>query len=86
MKVPNLSIGQFTDKEGHLTPEAKNFFALLIQNMQADLSDEGIVAPSQSTATITSLASSTNGAILYDSSTDELKVNIGGVMKVVQVV
>lgn len=59
----------------------------LNQNMRANLSDEGWVTPSQPTANITALSPNMpNGTFWYDTDTNEMKVNIAGVVKVFQVV
>lgn len=59
----------------------------LNQNMQSDLSDDGWVFPSQDTAAIVDLsADMPNGTAWVDQQTDELKIKLGGVVKVVQAV
>lgn len=58
----------------------------LNQEMQANLSDDGWVQPSQTTDNITSLAAGMpNGTFWYDTDTNEMKVLVNGVVKVVQV-
>jgi hypothetical protein len=53
--------------------------------MQIYLSDEGVKAPSQTTDNINKLnTQQSNGALLYDTNTKQLKVCIDGVFKVVQ--
>jgi hypothetical protein len=95
MKVPNYFTTKFVDDQGYLTPEYQVFFQDLITQMQINLSDEGFRIPQQTTATIAQLKSSFNsqpkpnvyfGDLLYDSTTDEAKINIAGTFKVIQVV
>jgi hypothetical protein len=84
MKVPNFEDLPVVDKAGKFTPEWKQILSELFTQMQKNLSDEGLTAPAQSTANIASLTGTEkNGAILYDSDTDQLKVNLNGVIKTV---
>lgn len=45
--IPSLPTGPFTDKEGNLTPMAKNFFDTLLINLREGISNEGFLIPSQ---------------------------------------
>lgn len=87
MMIPNFFNGRFVDERGYLLPEWQNFFQQLITQLQLNLSDEGYKLPQLPTATIAKIdnAAST-GAILYDNTTDEAKVNIAGTFRVIQVV
>lgn len=59
----------------------------LYQAMEEDLSDNGWQTPQQTTADITNIASSMrNGTMWYDTDTDELKVKVAGVVRVLQLV
>ena len=80
MNIPNPP---FELKELH--ENTWNFFQLLIQEFQKNLSNEGLVTPSQPTTNISQLTNSNNGTLVYDSTAHELKVNINGVFKVVNV-
>jgi len=62
-------------------------FAQLISELQQNLSNEGYKVPQQPTANVQALnTTQSEGALLYDSDTKELKVNINGTFRVVQVV
>ncbi len=87
MNIPNFENIKFVDHNGNLTPQWQLILQNLFQQLQNNLSDEGYKVPQQPTATITALnTAASTGALLYDSTTDELKVNIAGTFKVVQVV
>lgn len=59
----------------------------LNQSLQESISDNGFVTPSQSTASITNLASiMPNGTLWYDENTNQLKAKVGDSVVVVQVV
>lgn len=87
MNIPNFFVGQFVDKNGYLTPFYQNLFQQLFTQMQANLSNNGIGLPLQDSATIALLnTTASTGKMLYDSDTDEAKVNIAGTFRVIQVV
>lgn len=88
MNIPNLEDLQFIDTStGRLTAEGKALFGQLFRELKQKASDEGLFVPQQSTATITALnTQQSTGAFLYDSDTNELKVNINGTFKVVQTI
>ena len=95
MNIPNYENAPISDRSGFLTDQWSLLLQQLITELQFNLSDEGYQVPQQPTATITTLqtqfnASSTPSAyfgnLLYDSDTNELKVNINGTFRVVQVV
>jgi len=87
MITPNLPMGRWMDESGHPTPEMAGVFAQLISELQQNLSNEGYKVPQQPTANVQSLNTTQSiGALLYDSDTNELKVNINGTFRVVQVV
>jgi hypothetical protein len=87
MRIPNYFTSKFVDENGYLTPEYQNFFQQLISQLQSNLSDEGYKLPQQPTSVITVLnTAASKAAILYDSTTDEAKINIAGTFKVIQVV
>jgi hypothetical protein len=86
MITPNLPIGRWIDENGHPTPEMMGVFSQLISEMQNNLSNEGYKVPQQPTSNVQALnTAQSEGALLYDSDTKELKVNINGTFKVVQV-
>lgn len=81
-QMPLLSEG------GHLHPAWQGFFSNLVNYLQTNISQEGFMIPLQSTAniaTINAQPTSPVGGMFYDSDLNELKVNINGVLKTVQV-
>ena len=87
MNIPNYLTDKLVDENGELTtPWARTISQLLVE-LEHNLSDEGYVLPQQPTANIAQLTQPQSvGAMIYDSDTDEFKVNIAGTWKVVQVV
>lgn len=73
MLVPTLVQQQVVDEKGFLTPQWRQFFEQLLQNMQQSLSDEGFLIPPQSAANIALLTDSPNGTIIYDETNNEFK-------------
>jgi hypothetical protein len=87
MIIPNLPATKWVNEKGHLLPEIHGVLSQLTTQLQQFLSNEGYVVPQQPTTKITALNTTRSiGALLYDSTTNELKVNINGTFKVVQVV
>ena len=80
MKVPLFTRQSFIDKDGNLTPAIQQVFDVLFQQMQQNLSDDGMVIPGLSTDDINQAASPSNannkpnGTLWYDTTTNELKL------------
>lgn len=86
MKIPNFEDIPLVNNDGKLTNEWRQILTQLFQQMQKNLSDEGLIAPSQSTANIAQLATTAkNGALFNDIDTDDLKVILNGLVKTVTV-
>lgn len=87
MQIPNLPIGPVTNENGEMTSDWINFMSQLITELQLNLNNEGYRLPPQTTANINDLvdADKSTGAMVYDSDTNEFKVNIAGVWRVVTV-
>jgi len=70
-----------------LSPEWANLFNQLISQLQLNLGNEGYILPKLTTAQIADLtdANKSTGAMVYDSTLNEFKVNINGDWKVVTV-
>lgn len=90
MEIPSLhQIEMFVDHpDGQMVnPSYLAAQNQLITQLQKNLSSEGYKVPQQATSTITSLNTMQSvGALLYNSTTHQLMVNIAGTFKVVQVV
>lgn len=84
MNIPNFENIQFVDRQGYLTPEWQLILEQVFQALQKNLSDEGYKVPQQPTTTINQLnTAASTGALLYDSTTNQLKVNISGTFQVI---
>jgi hypothetical protein len=88
MNIPNFIDSVLTGKDGKLTSEWRQFLTQLTGQLQKNLSDQtGVIVPQQSTDNITTMGVPENiGSLVYDKSTHELKVNINGTYRTVQLV
>lgn len=87
MNIPNLSQIKVVDEKGNMHEDLHNFLSQIVIALQQNLSNEGFKIPQQPTTNITQLNTAKSiGAVLYDNATHELKVNINGTFKVVQVI
>lgn len=91
MNIPDFSYDKVVDTNGNWTMAWLQVITQLLQQLQENFSEAGLVGPSQSTANIAVIASSVpqDCTFIYDSDTDEVKVwtgGSGGSFKVVQVV
>lgn len=85
MKVPTFIDTPVVGKDGKLTDQWKNIFMELFTQMQKNISDDGLVAPSRTSSDITAISSTDNsGAILYDQENNLLKANINGEVKTIK--
>lgn len=88
MIIPTLLKNRFIDKEGFLTSEAQEYQDQLNIQMQKNLSDDGLVIPSKTTDEINHIADPTtenfrpNGTMWYDSTTNQFKGKINGLVKI----
>jgi hypothetical protein len=87
MRVPAFLNNTFVDENGDLTPGWSFLLNQLFNDMQANISNEGFVIPSQTTVNINKLANVSpkiaNGTMLYDSDLNVLKVFKNGVFKTI---
>ncbi|MDD5212360.1 MAG: hypothetical protein PHV62_08080 [Sulfuricurvum sp.] len=84
MNIPNFENIKFVDSRGYLTEEWQLILQQLFQALQGNLSDEGFKVPQQPTTVINQLnTAASKGALLYDSTTNQLKVNISGTFQVI---
>lgn len=88
MSIPNLQSQPMIDpKTGNTVTMWLGWFSQLTTVLQNILSDEGLLVPQQPTTNITILDNTKSiGRLVYDSTTNQLKININGTFKVVQVV
>jgi hypothetical protein len=92
MNLTSMPMGELLerDEKGQLTGNMhsvwRDFFQDNLFQMQKNLSQEGFIVPKQTTDNITKIVNNnTIGALVYDKDTNELKVNINGTVKTVQV-
>ena len=90
IRIPNLPDGKMVDDSGETTGEEKTFRQALLTSLQKNFGNEGCVVPSQTTANILLIQNNTyidqatglpvytcqGGTMIYDTTTDELKVAI----------
>lgn len=87
MNIQSLTSIKAADKDGNMHQDLVNYLGQLVQQIQANFSDQGYIVPQQPTDNITALNKpELIGALLYDKDTNELKVNINGTFKTVPVV
>jgi hypothetical protein len=87
MNIPNFLTDKIVDENGELTTPWSRTISQLFIELEHNLSNEGYVLPQQPTDNINQLTEPQSvGAMIYDSTTNEFKVNIAGTWKVVQVV
>jgi hypothetical protein len=89
MNVPTYTKQKFTDQDGELLPSVQQFFDVFFTQAQENLSNDGMVIPALSTADINRICSTANsnakpsGTLMYDNQTNQLKICILGVAKVI---
>ena len=83
MNIPNFEDVKFVETEGQnkgmLTETWRGILSQIIQQLQLNASDESLVAPSQTTSnilTIQNAGEKYKGGLIYDSTTNQLKVGI----------
>lgn len=87
MDIPNFVDAPIVDKNGHLTSIWKQILTQLITELQKSVSEEGFKIPQQPTSNIAKLNNLlSKGHLIYDSDTNQLKININGTIKVIQVI
>jgi hypothetical protein len=92
MNIPTFTHQKFVEDDGTLSAPVHTMFDVFFQQAQDNLSNDGLVVPSLPTSTINYIASPSNqnskpnGTLWYDSETNQLKVKINGLVKVVTTV
>lgn len=83
MNVPNFVYERVVDEKGFLTSAWQKWFNQLINELNQNFGQEGVVMPSQSTANIALLTNALKGTMVYDSTTNNPKVNVNGTFKTI---
>ncbi len=83
MNIPTFQNIRWVDSEGYLTPEARQTLEQLFTEMQNNLSEQGLVPPSQTADTIAALTQASPFTIIGDSTNDLPKIKVGGVFKTI---
>lgn len=78
MRVPAFDNLKISDENGFITPAWRSILQSLLEGLQANVSDEGLVVPSQSSANISLLNRSPNGALVFDTDTNLANIQING--------
>lgn len=87
MNIPPFLNDKYVDEQGYLTASQQIFNDQMNQLMQANLSDNGWQQPNQTTANINLIAPfMQNGTMWYDTDTDEPKIKVAGVVRVIPTV
>lgn len=95
MNIPNYEFAPAISNGGYFSDQWSLILQQLITALQTNLSDNGYLIPQKTTTEINTLQtqfaaaptpSAYYGDLIYDKTTDQLKVNIAGTFKVVQVV
>lgn len=85
MNIQNLLHEKPIGEDGHWHPAWKLLLGNLITQLQQNLSNEGFIIPQQTTDNINILNNNkSTGALIYDSTTHELKINLNGMFKTIQ--
>ena len=79
MIIPTMPYGAIADQNGNMTPEFYNFLMQLIQLLNQNLGQNGVIVQSQITDDI-ALLSLTNGTIIYNSDTQQYKGYQNGIL------
>lgn len=83
MAIPVLENIKMVDEKGYLTPEWRNIMQALFDVLQVNFSEEGLIMPSQTSDSITTIAPSTNGTMIYDTTNKLAKIVIEGALKTI---
>ncbi len=88
MMIPNVLNTKIADENGNLTDEWMLLITQLVTELQLNLNNEGYKLPQLETVDINKLTDvdKSKGAMIYDSTTNQMKVNINGTWRVVQVI
>jgi hypothetical protein len=85
MQVPIFDIDKLVDQDGKILPQPRETLANLFNELMKSFSQEGLVMPSQTADNIAMLSNSSSGTFVYDKTNKQVKVNIDGVWKTVNV-
>jgi hypothetical protein len=74
MNIPNFVDAPLIDKSGSLTEIWKQILMQIFSELQNKASEEGVIMPQQSSTNITTLSTEKSiGAVIYDSTSDQMK-------------
>jgi hypothetical protein len=89
MIIPTFSGDAIVQPNGMPTSEFKNWIDQLILTLQQNAGAEGLTPSSLTTDNINTIEASDkkqNGTFIYDNENHEMKVNINGTFKTIQVI
>lgn len=84
MNLPPYKKMMLVNEDGHSTDEKEIFDATFHKELSTNLNQYGYIVPQQPTSMLTQV--NKVGNLVYDQTTNQLKVNINGTYRVVQVV
>jgi hypothetical protein len=84
-QIPNFQNMQFVDPQsGELSAAWNLLLSQLFQALQANMSLQGLVPPSQSSTTIATIQpNAANGTIIYNTTANSAMININGTFKTI---
>lgn len=80
MNIPHFVNSPVVDRNGNFTDTWRTIINQLLQELQKNASNAGIVVPNQTTANIAQFTTN-NGAIFYDYQTHKVQVCVDGQIK-----
>lgn len=87
MNIPSIPRANIVDQTGNMEMGWRKFFEQLINEMQANVSNEGYVVPQLNTDQLNQLSTPDNsGRIVFDSDANVMKINNNGTFKEIAVV
>lgn len=86
MNIPNYIPEKVITKDGDFTAGWMIVIQNLLQELQNNVGNNGFVIPSLTFAQISQLTNSVNGTMIYDTTNNVLRVNIGGTFKIIQTI
>lgn len=84
MNIPNFIETRVVDENGNWTQPWAFIMEQLLTQLQLNAGIEGLVIPNLTVDKVALLTESQNGALIYDSTNNQAKVNINGTFKVIQ--
>ncbi len=82
ISLPVWQRGNLVDDKGMIQPQFDTTFSQLFTQLQNTFNSNGFVVPEQKTANLQNIPNN----LVLDTTTNQLKININGVYRVIQVI